>query len=368
MKIRILKNTIILKNIFILAITSLLIFAQCNEPASLNAIVVSDQSNDLGKDIQTILKNTGLFDVDIEKGTSPDFADYDVVIVNTEKGNWNDKTKEAFLSYVKSGGGVVVLSNSGSAFSEWTEYQKIVGASSDKSTGKSDEAYDYKVTNVNTEHPVTKGLNTNWLHSDDFLLYNSVSTNEDVEVLSTAVADSIHGGSGKSLPVIFTVQFGEGRVLHSTLGNNSGSSMQCVGFITTLQRGAEWAATGVVSQEVPLDFPNFVSTYKWPDYRPLTLDEIFNKASAYKVGKSRKYLADISNRVRSSDGKPETYAMYEGKILEFLHSDATVDSKKYLCKELSWIGSEKSVTVLGKLVNDKDLSEAASYALQRLRL
>ncbi len=362
------KNIRFVKNIFILAIASTLIFTQCKEPASLNAVVVSDQSNESGKDIQTILENIGLFDVDIEKGASPDFADYDVVVLQVDDGNWNDRTKEAFVTYVKNGGGVVVLSNSGSAFSGWTEYQRIVGASSDKSAGKSNEAYDYQVANVNVEHPITKGLSKIWLHNDDFLLFSTASPGGDVEVLSTALADSIHGGSGKSLPVLFTVQFGEGRVLHSTLGNNSVNSMNCVGFITTLQRGAEWAATGVVSQEVPLDFPNYVSTHQWPDFKPLTLEEIFKKASTYKVGKSRKYLADISIRIRNSDGKAETYAMYEDKILEFLNSEATVDSKKYLCKELSWIGSDKSITALGILVNDKDLSEAASYALQRLRL
>jgi hypothetical protein len=31
--------------------------------------------------------------------------------------------------------------------------------------------------------------------------------------------------------------------------------MNCVGFITTLQRGAEWAATGNVTIDVPDDFP-----------------------------------------------------------------------------------------------------------------
>ncbi len=358
----------ILKNIFFLAIASTLIFSQCKEPASLNALVVTDQSSESGNDIKAILENTGLFDTEIENGASPDFAGYDVVVLNIEKGSWDDDTKEAFSSYVKNGGGVVVLSNTGEAFSGWADYQKIVGLTSDNTTGKSKEAYTYKVANVNTSHPITKGLNTSWLHNDDYMLYSAGSTTGDVEVLSTAVADSIQGGNGKSLPVLFTVKFGEGRVFHSTLGNNSSNSMKCVGFITTLQRGAEWAATGVVSQEVPLDFPTFVSTHTWPDFKPLTLDEIFKKASTYEIGKSRKYLADISERIRNSDGKPDTYAMYESKILEFLHSEATVDSKKYLCKELSWIGSDASVNALSKLVNDKDLSEAASYALQRLRL
>jgi len=100
----------------------------------------------------------------------------------------------------------------------------------------------------------------------------------------------------------------------------------------------------------------------------LTLDEILNKASTYEIGKSRKYLTDFSLRIRYCDGKPETYAMYEAKMLDFLKSEASVDSKIYMCRELSWMGSEKSIPVLNNLINDKDLSGAASYALQRLNM
>jgi hypothetical protein len=140
-----------------------------------------------------------------------------------------------------------------------------------------------------------------------------------------------------------------------------------VGYITTLQRGAEWAATGVVSQEAPLDFPNSVSTHFWPTLRSLSLEEILDKASIYEVGKTKKYLSDFSARIRNSDGKAETYAMYESKMLDFLGSGATADSKRYMCRELSWVGSDASIPVLEKLMNDKDLSESATYALQRLR-
>jgi hypothetical protein len=34
------------------------------------------------------------------------------------------------------------------------------------------------------------------------------------------------------------------------------NSQLCVGFITTLQRGAEWAASGKVTQKIPSDFPD----------------------------------------------------------------------------------------------------------------
>ena len=42
------------------------------------------------------------------------------------------------------------------------------------------------------------------------------------------------------------IRYGKGRVFHTTLGHDV-AAMQCVGFIVTLQRGAEWAATGRVA-------------------------------------------------------------------------------------------------------------------------
>jgi uncharacterized protein len=51
-----------------------------------------------------------------------------------------------------------------------------------------------------------------------------------------------------------TIRYSKGRIFHTTLGHDV-AAMQCVGFITTLQRGTEWAATGKVRQKVPKDFP-----------------------------------------------------------------------------------------------------------------
>ena len=54
--------------------------------------------------------------------------------------------------------------------------------------------------------------------------------------------------------MLLTIRFGKGRIFHTTLGHDV-PAMQCVGFIVTFQRGAEWAATGKVTQKAPKDFP-----------------------------------------------------------------------------------------------------------------
>ena len=53
-------------------------------------------------------------------------------------------------------------------------------------------------------------------------------------------ADPTTGGSGRHEPMILTIRYGDGRVFHTPMGH-ADYSMECVGFIVSLQRGAEWA-------------------------------------------------------------------------------------------------------------------------------
>jgi type 1 glutamine amidotransferase len=50
------------------------------------------------------------------------------------------------------------------------------------------------------------------------------------------------------------VAYGKGRVFRTILGRTP-ESLDCAGLQTMLQRGAEWAATGKVTQKLPSDFP-----------------------------------------------------------------------------------------------------------------
>jgi len=68
---------------------------------------------------------------------------------------------------------------------------------------------------------------------------------KNLTVLATAYSDPAGNGTGEHEPVLFTVDYGKGRVFHTTLGHAKelpSSAMECVGFIVTFQRGAEWAA------------------------------------------------------------------------------------------------------------------------------
>jgi len=362
---------IIKSTIQIILVTAVItMFTRCEDSSKLKALVIAD-SEEVGNGLETILENSGLFSTKLVTKNPSDFQKYDVVVLDVTKGDWDDNTKAAFAEYVNNGGASVIIGASAVAFGDWAEMTEIAGTPSGAGLKKSSEPFEFQVTNLKKDHPISVGLQDRWMHTEDYVSFNTAMLTGHVEVLATAWADTLYGGDGAYLPVMAAINYGQGRVFHTTLGINASaadmSPLHCVGFISTLQRGAEWAATGVVSQAAPIDFPNAVSTHDWPEYKPLTIDQVLEKSATYEIGKSTKYLQDLTMMIRHSDGSAETYAMYEDKILAYLSSPASSESKKYMCRELSWMGSEKSVPVLEKLADDTDLGDAAKYALARLK-
>jgi type 1 glutamine amidotransferase len=102
------------------------------------------------------------------------------------------------------------------------------------------------------------GLPARWLHAKDELYDRLRGPADKVTVLASAFSTKESGGSGEHEPLLMAIQFGRGRVFHTALGHNNGAditSQRCIGFITTFQRGVEWAATGKVTQRIPSEFP-----------------------------------------------------------------------------------------------------------------
>lgn len=233
----------------------------------------------------------------------PDFDSYDVVVLKLNLPDWNEKAKSSLEKYVKNGGGMVVLHEAGNAFIHWPEYNEMIGLGgwgysnafpawmehyhlSDKegwpkrsekngpyvywkegaivkdyspgSGGDHGSRVPYVVNIRNTEHPITKGLPLHWLQVEDELYGNLRGPANNLTVLATAFSDKKSGGTGKEEPVLMTIDYGKGRVFHSVMGHTAHdffTSMFNVGFQVTFSRGTEWAATGNVTQAVPIEFP-----------------------------------------------------------------------------------------------------------------
>ena len=213
---------------------------------------------------------------------APDFSQYQVVVSNFgwNTADWPEETKIAFVEYVASGGGLVIIHAADNSFGQWNDYNRMIGLggwggrneksgpyvfydnagnevrdASPGAGGSHGKQHPFEVTIRDAEHPITKGLPRNWMHVQDELYDKLRGPAESMTILATAFASASSGGTDRHEPVAMTIDYKKGRVFHSPLGH-ADYSFECVGFITLLLRGAEWAATGSVTQQtVPEDFP-----------------------------------------------------------------------------------------------------------------
>ena len=159
-----------------------------------------------------------------------------------------------FLDAVRAGTGVVVIHAANNNGNGWTEYERLVGDLWRKGTGHG-RFHSFDVKMVDRDHPITRTLPTILLHPDE--LYHDLVNVHGVErrVLATAYSDPETGGTGEDEPMILVRRYGEGRVFHTPLGHvwkgniPSQASHRDPQFRGLVVRGAEWAATGDVSDE-----------------------------------------------------------------------------------------------------------------------
>lgn len=217
---------------------------------------------------------------------APNFEDYDVVISNFgwKAADWPQSTKIAFENYMKNGGGLVVVHAADNSFGNWVEYNKMIGVggwggrneksgpflyfegdklirdTSPGGGGMHGPKHEFVVQNRAKNHPIMAGIPTKWLHTKDELYAKLRGPAENLTVLASAYDKN---KSKKNEPVLMTINYHQGRVFHTTLGHDA-TAFSSVGFITTLLRGTEWAATGKVTIPVPADFPTENKTSQRP--------------------------------------------------------------------------------------------------------
>lgn len=244
--------------------------------------------------IKQILENSGLFAVDVAVSSKageymfnfkPNFASYQLVVLDYNGDRWPEETEDSFLNFVEQGGGVVIYHAANNGFRDWKEYNQITGFGGWENRDETDGPYiylkegqliydgetpgsggshgaqhEFMLNCGNQDHPVTKGLPAMWRHAQDELYDRMRGPGIVKDVLFWAYSDPATRGSGRDEMAIFTVDYGKARIFHTTLGHAGNTlddniAMQCAGFQVTLLRGAEWAATGEVTQQVPDDFP-----------------------------------------------------------------------------------------------------------------
>ena len=302
----------------ILFIITGILLSSISVEAQLRALIVDGQNNHEVWPKSTImmkqyLEETGLFEVDImrtrftwkagreknylplaglgetqdlgnpkaDPDFSPNFKDYDVVISNFGwmAADWPEATQKAFEEYMEGGGGLVVVHAADNSFPDWEAYNKMIGIggwgdrneingpyvyytnegdlvrdSSKGNAGAHGPQHEFPVAIRVPDHPITEGMPRIWLTTKDERYSKLRGPAENMIILATGKDLSQEAPTDRHEPVLMVIEYGKGKVFHTTLGHDD-YSIESVGFIVSFTRGVEWAATGKVTQPVPSDFP-----------------------------------------------------------------------------------------------------------------
>ena len=258
----------------------------------INVLIIDGQNNHkwaaTTPEIKALMLKSGRFNVDVltsppknapkEAWNSfrPDFSKYQVIFSNYNGQDWPAEVRPTLEKYMADGGGLVIYHAANNAFGTWDEWNKMIALNWQKPTfgdritvddsgkmirtpkGEGPGAghgpqHEYEVVLRDTDHPITKGMPAKWLHSKDELYAGQRGPALNMHILATAFSKPEFKGTNANEPMVFTVNYGKGRVFVNLLGHDvpQTNAPDCA---TLLLRGTEWAATGQVTLPVPPEF------------------------------------------------------------------------------------------------------------------
>ena len=193
-----------------------------------------------------ILAASGRFDVTVsEDPAALDSADalkaYQVIYVcryNASTPTLGEAGRQNLLDFVKGGKGLVVTHLSSASFKDWDEWKKLCGRYWVMGKSGHGPRGTFKVHVVEKADPVMQGLE-DFETSDE--LYAKLQGDAPIRTLATADSDF----SKKTEPLVFTTDYGQGRVFSHTFGHDV-KALEPAAVRAIVVRGTEWAATGKV--------------------------------------------------------------------------------------------------------------------------
>lgn len=210
--------------------------------------------------LKAILEESGLFAVDVtekpDRLTTRFLESYNVILSNwnafgidPSSSGWPSQTRQAYIDFVRRGGGHVVVHAGSASFPEWEEYGRLTLATWKNGQSSHGPRHEFPVRIDNAAHPVTAGMKPFTILDE---LWNRPGVAAGAEVLASSYSAAEKEGTRQWEPAVLAGLFGAGRSVTILLGHDA-ESMDNPGFQALLKRSVKWAATGRVASAVGTD-------------------------------------------------------------------------------------------------------------------
>jgi type 1 glutamine amidotransferase len=248
------------RSVFVTALVCIVALSFCcvtdaaEKPAKIRVLLITGDDVDvhpwrqISETTREILVKTGKFDVKVcedpyvlESETA--LKAYDVIVFTIFSRRVQmlpENARQNLLNFVRDGKGFFVQHLASASFPKWEEFGKLCGRKWVMGISGHSPRSVFEAKVVNKEHPITAGLDD--FETDDEL-YSKLQGTGDINVLVQGDSDF----SKKAEPLIFTLNYGKGRVVHNAFGHDR-KALMTPNVQKIIARGVEWAATGKVQQ------------------------------------------------------------------------------------------------------------------------
>lgn len=317
------------------------------------------------KALEIMGKKTGAFEVvqssDMSIFKPENLGRFDAVCFNNSSGlKFEDPAlRKSLMDFVKGGKGIVGIHAATDSFGEWPEAAEMMGALFDNHPWRSKDKVWVKVEEP--EHPLCAAFGSEGFGlMEEIYQFKAPYSRENLRVLlsldtsKTNMNKSQINRKDGDFAISWVRSLGKGRVLYCSLGHNH-HIFWTPQVLQHYLAGIQFALGDLVVDTTPTA------------QRQLgELDDLLVKVAAYEYGQSRIPLTELSDFVHNAYGSAEELRRIEGRLLEFLRSDATLASKQFVCKQLSIIGSDQAVPTLSAMLTRAATCDMARYALERI--
>ena len=153
---------------------------------------------------------------------------YDVLVFHYTVGAITNVQRNGLSNWLASGKGYVGIHSAADSFHDDPDYRNLVGG-----YFITHPRYrEYQVNVKDTEHPITQGLDDEFMVTDEQYILDYDSR---VHVLASAL------WRGEAMPVAWTKSHGKGRVFYLALGHDV-KACEHPAFQKLLRQGTQWAA------------------------------------------------------------------------------------------------------------------------------
>jgi type 1 glutamine amidotransferase len=186
----------------------------------------------IGDIVQAAMEKTGRFEItrvheDLDALLPERIAPFKLVVFYWTLGEITDAQKRGLLNHIAQGNGYVTFHSGADSFRGDPDYRALVGGHF-----ITHPAYrSYQVSVTQQDSPITRDISEFMITDEQYIL--------DYDPRVTVLANALY--QGRPMPVLWTKDWGKGRVYYNALGHDPKACEQEM-FQELLIRGAVWAA------------------------------------------------------------------------------------------------------------------------------